>query len=240
MSVRMLLRRAAIGVTTTVLFASGVTVLTAPAAAAATTCRAYTVLAVRGTGESGTLGTRLPTTISAIQSRKGASKVLAVGVSYPASFNYLASMSTGRANLKSQINTYLNNCRSTRLILIGYSQGAHVVGDVAVGLSAAQRSRVAGIGLIGDPMFNPALRGGVTHNGSRGGMWGKRSSWPSGLYVTDVCNNGDKVCASYSLVDSLATGISGANHQNYTTTKYSPVSGRSGANAVGYNLGGRA
>lgn len=232
-------RRLAAGGTACALLAGGTMVVAAPAASAAVTCRAYTVIAVRGTNESGTIGTRLPTTISAISARKGSSKVLGVGVSYPASLNYLASMSTGRANLKSVITTYLNNCRSTRLMLIGYSQGAHIVGDVAVGLSSTQRSRVAGIGLIGDPMFNPKLSGSVTKNGSLGGMWGKRASWPSGLYVTDVCNNSDKVCASTDLPGSLA-GMAKPNHQNYTTTTYSPVAGRSGANAIGYNLGGRA
>ncbi len=98
---------------------------------------------------------------------------------------------------------------------------------------------MAGIGLIGDPMFNHSLSGSVSRNGTKAGMWGKRASWPSGLYVTNVCNTGDPVCASTGLVWSAAT-IGKAQHQKYTTLTYSPVAGKSGATAIGYNLGGRS
>ncbi len=116
------LRRTIATVGATVAIGSSLAVLTPAPAAQAATCKAYTVLAVRGTAETGTLGTRLPTTINAITARKGSSRVHSQGISYPANFNYLASMSSGRAALKSAITTYLNSCKSTRLFLIGYSQ----------------------------------------------------------------------------------------------------------------------
>ncbi|WP_370615509.1 cutinase family protein [Mumia qirimensis] len=234
-----IIRRALIGAATATVAASGIVVATAPAANAVT-CRAYTFIGVRGTadGVKASMGDRLPTALSAFRAKKGTANVTSDYVSYPASFDYLYSMGQGRTALKAKINSYVSGCPSTKIALFGYSQGAHVVGDVVVGLSSTQRARLQGIGLIGDPMFNPALRGKVSKNGStRGGVWGKRASWPTGVFVYNVCNTGDLICANDGT--NAVTSASVAPHQKYTTTTYSPVS-TSGAYAIGSHVATRS
>ncbi|MDN5794277.1 MAG: cutinase family protein [Intrasporangium sp.] len=220
--------------------------MTAPPAQAVT-CRAFTVIMVRGTddgGSKGTMGTQLPTALGAFAARKGWNKVTSEYVTYPATGDvryFLDSMPRGRAALKAKINTYIASCPSTKIALLGYSQGAHIVGDVVVGMSAGRRGHLQGVGLIGDPMMNPRLTGSVTGDRSRGGMFGQRASWPSGVFVYDVCNKGDRVCASHRLVDSLGyVGGAAKQHTGYTGSTYSPIGGFSGAWLIGYHVANRA
>ncbi|KAA1418205.1 cutinase family protein [Mumia zhuanghuii] len=234
------IHRAALGAVAATMAASGIVAANAPAANAVT-CRAYTVIGVRGTadGERTSMGTRLPTAVAAFRAKKGTANVTSDYVYYPAAIEYIISMRDGRNNLKAKINTYLASCSTTKIVLFGYSQGAHVVGDVVVGMTSAQRARLHGIGLIGDPMFNPALRGKVSKNSStRGGIMGRRASWPTGVFVYNVCNTGDQICANSGT--NVVAAAAGAPHQQYTTTTYSPVSGTSGAYAIGSHVATRS
>lgn len=53
--------------------------------------------------------------------------------------------------------TYLaGRCKSETYILAGYSQGADAIMAVYDRMSAAQKNRVLGVALFGDPNFNPA------------------------------------------------------------------------------------
>lgn len=237
-----LIRRTTVASTATAMAAIGAVALGA-APAQAVTCRAYTAIGVRGTsdGSRASMGTQLPSAVSTFKAYKGATKVTTDYVNYQASFNYLASMAEGRAVLRAKINTYTKSCPSTKIALFGYSQGAHVVGDVVVGLSSAQRSRLQGVGLIGDPMLNPSFASSKTANRSYGGMWGRRASWPSGVFVYNVCNRGDQICASYTRARSLAyLAAGGVQHLRYTTSTYSPISGSSGTWLIGYHVARRA
>lgn len=217
---------------------------TAMPSAEAATCRTYTLIGVRGTndGSQSSMGTTLPTAAAQFVARKGSSRVTTDYVSYPATTAYTSSMSAGRSALTSKLNSYSSACGSTKFVLFGYSQGAHVVGDVVVGLSSSMRAKVLAVGLLGDPMFNPGLSGSLTKDRNHGGMFGRRSSWPSGVRVYDICNTRDQVCASYSMAQSLAyLGNPLApprEHQGYTGTTYSPVSGHSAAWAIGDWAGG--
>lgn len=221
----------------------GAITVTAPQAEAVT-CKAYTTISVRGTndGTRTSSGTQLPTAVAAFKAQKGSTNVVSTYVNYQASFNYAASMADGRAALKATFNSYANACPRTKIALFGYSQGAHIVGDVVVGMSSTQRARLQGIGLIGDPMMNPTFASSKTADRSHGGMWGRRASWPSGVYVYNVCNRGDRVCASLNWVDSMAfltNGSRNAPHLKYTTSTYSPLSS-SGAWNIGYHVARRA
>ncbi len=218
-----------------------------PVAQAATTCRTYTAIGVRGTddGSKASMGTTLPTAVSRFTAVKGSSHVTSDYVSYPAQAiawgtTYVGSMKAGRAALNAKLASWSSRCPSTKFALFGYSQGAHVVGDVVVGLSSTMRKKVYGVGLIGDPMFNPTLSASVTKDSKHGGMFGRRSAWPSGVYVHDVCNRGDQICASISTAQSVGylTGIFGPpkEHGGYTGTTYSPVAGHSGAWVIGNSV----
>lgn len=241
-----LIRRTAIAGAATVLASVGMVAIGA-APAEAVTCRAYTAIGVRGTGDGlrYSMGTQLPTAVNAFKARKGSANVATDFVVYQASLNYPVSLAEGTVVLRSMIDNYLTTCPSTKVALFGYSQGAHVVGNAAAGLNAAQRSRIQGVGLIGDTVMNPRLPSSSTANPYLGGMFGQRPGWPSGLFVHSVCNWGDQVCASYGTAQSyayLATApIGGApHHLNYTTPTYSPTPGYSGAWLIGDHVARRA
>ena len=234
---------ASLVVVTPPLLAPGV----ATAAQAATTCRTYVAIGVRGTddGKQASMGTTLPTAVARFTAVKGSTHVTSDYVSYPAKAvawgtTYIGSMKAGRAALNAKLTSWSSKCPSTKFALFGYSQGAHVVGDVVVGLSSTMRKKVYGVGLIGDPMFNPTFSSSVTKDSKHGGMFGRRASWPSGVYVHDVCNKGDQVCASITEAQSVGylTGIFGSpkEHGGYTGTTYSPVSGHSGAWVIGNSV----
>lgn len=249
MSGSKLVRRVVVGAATAMLAATGLVAVTAPAANAA--CKAYTVIGVRGTddGTRNSMGDRLPTARDAFIKAKGTANVNWTYVSYAATAGgwtdtagkagYWNSLEEGKTALRSKITTTIKGCPGTKIALFGYSQGAHIVGDVVVGLSSTQRARLQGVGLIGDPMFNPKLSVAKTGDTTKGGMFGKRASWPSGVFVYDVCNKKDKVCASENLINSVI-GIGDPNHQKYTTTTYSPISGTSGAAAIGAHVASRS
>lgn len=55
-------------------------------------------------------------------------------IQYPATFeNYCASAGAGVKNGISQLTAYAQRCPNAKLVLTGYSQGGHVVGDILGG-----------------------------------------------------------------------------------------------------------
>jgi hypothetical protein len=86
---------------------------------------------------------------------------------------YHKSETTGIKNLTRGVGRFVAHCPGSHIVLAGYSQGAQVVGDTFLGhLTAAQRARVAGIAMLGDPDFN--RDSGVdrgSYNGKLNGIW---------------------------------------------------------------------
>lgn len=246
MKISGLVRRAVVGISVATFVSAGAVAASTTSASAAT-CRPYTAIAVRGTndGARSSSGTQLPTAVSAFAARKGSTYVTKDYVSYQATFNYAVSMSEGRAALRTKLSTYLSACPKTKVALFGYSQGAHIVGDVVVGLTSTQRARIHGVGLIGDPMLNPTFSSSKTADRTHGGMWGRRASWPTGVFVYNVCNKRDQVCASFSTAQSTAylagAAVGGAKeHLTYTSSTYSPIAGSSGAYLIGRHVADRS
>jgi len=61
-----------------------------------------------------------------------------VAVVYPATLtNYLSSESQGVAAMTKLIENYVADCPDSKIVLMGYSQGAHVTGDVLCGSSTS-------------------------------------------------------------------------------------------------------
>lgn len=55
-------------------------------------------------------------------------------VQYPATLKeYASSSSKGTAALTKQLTNYTEACPNSKVVLLGYSQGAHVIGDVMCG-----------------------------------------------------------------------------------------------------------
>lgn len=61
-----------------------------------------------------------------------------VAVDYPATLDdYLNSQAAGVSAMTTMIQQYVASCPSSKIVLLGYSQGAHVIGDVLCGNSEA-------------------------------------------------------------------------------------------------------
>jgi hypothetical protein len=140
-------------------------------------CPVMQIVAVRGSGETesdyGGYGrtvydvvTQIGSAVANTASQEINYRAIPVGYGgwnhYPA--NYRASVLDGVTKLTSAIQGFIAGpCgSSTYLYLVGYSQGAQVVGDTFQGkLSATQRQRVGGLALIADPRFKGSQTGGV-------------------------------------------------------------------------------
>src|SRR5262245_8743892 len=97
-----------------------------------------------------------------------AQTVSRASVSYPATLNnYNSSSLQGINALKTQLTNLVNSCPSTKVVLMGYSQGAHVVLDVLGGgqggslgtatapISTSIGSHVVAVATFGDPRHVP-------------------------------------------------------------------------------------
>jgi hypothetical protein len=97
------------------------------------------------------------------------------------------------AYLKQQIQT----CPGVSFLLCGYSQGAMVVGNVVQNLDPATANHVLGVGLMGDPEFNPTStvdRG--TFNKKLEGVLKARPEFDTVFQERTVsyCISGDPIC----------------------------------------------
>lgn len=60
-----------------------------------------------------------------------------VAVVYPATlYSYTTSQAAGARAMSQMVSSYTASCPDTKIVLMGYSQGAHVVGDTLVGASS--------------------------------------------------------------------------------------------------------
>jgi hypothetical protein len=84
----------------------------------------------------------------------------------------------------------------TWIVLVGYSQGAQVVGDVYQSLSRSARDRIAGVVLFGDPYFNghsQATFGGFDYHSN--GVLGTRPIFRTHLHrIRSYCFKRDYIC----------------------------------------------
>jgi acetylxylan esterase len=147
-------------------------------------------------------------------------------VVYPASLtNYASSVGKGDSAMASDIENAVSACPNEKLVLLGYSQGAQVVGDVLAGgggtslgdaetapVPSADASHIIAAIQFGDPRHQPNLSPidlgtdpgaqgifAVESNQSRAGFGTILRSW---------CDTGDPFCAG---------GLNLEAHLDYTT-----------------------
>jgi cutinase len=199
-------RRILTGVFAATLLAAGGTMIAATPATAAAPCTDVDVVVARGTGEPGRLGLIVGDPVySAIQRRLTGTTSTGHAVDYPASISPTSPAQGNRA-LVDHVTAQAQACPDQRFILVGYSQGANVVGN-ALGISsqgaavgspvvatipAAVQPRVAAVLVFGYPLRK--LGRGIT------GEYAART--------LDICANRDVVC------DPL--GASTLAHLSYT------------------------
>lgn len=216
---------------------------------ASSACRPWTFIGIPGTNQgkahnSGTTDTALygpqvATVKQQFVARKGSANVRTYNINYPARFGFLmtgysSSVKTGVSTTRTLISNVAKSCPSTRFVIAGYSQGAHVgtlvLGDIPVSASKVHRAAFMGNPLFRDGSTNSveAPAGSITRSGILNGGRNWQTRWNG--KVRDVCINNDLVCE--------AGTTSTAAHGAYNTTNYPGQSKRIPA-YLGYNwLGG--
>ncbi|OAX80315.1 hypothetical protein ACJ72_05355 [Emergomyces africanus] len=123
-------------------------------------CAAITVISARGTTEDPGEG-RLTTIASDLANAHENSERIALD--YPAYlFPYSVSLFRGIQALTGLLNTSVSSCPTTKVVLLGYSQGAHVIGNTLCGGAFAEQgidqrigNKVAAIIFMADPRHVP-------------------------------------------------------------------------------------
>jgi len=127
-----LIALAAAGVTAAGLavFAAGSPAGAVPAADGG--CAAVSIITARASTEAA--GEGITGALAQAIQQDSTQTVSRASVNYPATPNNYASSSLQGINaLKAQLTNLVNSCPDTKVVLLGYSQGAHVVGDVLGG-----------------------------------------------------------------------------------------------------------
>ncbi|GIJ60816.1 hypothetical protein Vau01_083320 [Virgisporangium aurantiacum] len=154
-------------------------------------CAAVTVIAARGTGEPAGTGFLLGQVSRQIDSRVDV-PVTVVGLDYPAAAEFVNSPRQGVAELNRLV-AASNGC----LVLLGYSQGAIVVGDALAGFSAANGAKVRAAVMFGDPRFNSVEPYNLGTFGTPSRGLNPRRAGELAAFndrIQDYCNGGDPVC----------------------------------------------
>ncbi|KAF2140016.1 carbohydrate esterase family 5 protein [Aplosporella prunicola CBS 121167] len=130
---------------------------------------------------------------------------------YPATFDYTESTAQGYEATISQLTTYASKCPESKVVLLGYSQGAHVTGDALAGggggdmgaetdpVSTEIGDHVAAVVWYGDPRHmtgEPYDQGTATAEG----LFPRTTAQLANLKtyadrIRSYCDLGDPVCA---------------------------------------------
>lgn len=202
--------------------AAGAVVLgsAAPAAAApapASGCAQVETIAVRGTGEAQGGGSVAGPLASALQSQL-VQTVQTFNLVYPASANYTSSVRQGVSALQSRLQSTSARCPNIRFVLIGYSQGAQVVGDTLAAGSVPAAGRIGAVTVFGDPTFNSAEPFDVgTFQRGRNGIFPRRTGALQAFSgsIASYCRVDDNICQR---------GASGSGHLRYAGDRQAAVS----------------
>ena len=98
-------------------------------------CPDIEVIFARGTHEPAGVGTVGQAFVDALRPQVGGRTVSAYGVTYPASYDFLAA-GDGAFDASARAASMASSCPDTRLVLGGYSQGAAVV-DILAGVPSS-------------------------------------------------------------------------------------------------------
>ncbi|MEV0396106.1 cutinase family protein [Polymorphospora rubra] len=214
------LRRAATAAQLAVVMAAAGTAIATPAHAVSSsaTCPRVIVIGVRGTDEAagsgggsydyatGGFGGRLNLTSTVVTGTPLTAR--RTGLKYPAKAIapiYPISQGQGTTNLKNLVTSLGTTCSSsTRFVLVGYSQGAHVIGDALASdsgnrIAATYRNRIAAVVFFGDPTYRvgePFNAGGGARNGTWPRAVGVLSEFNSRL--RSYCYANDRWCQNIS------------------------------------------
>jgi hypothetical protein len=175
--------------------------LTFAAQAPANACPDLEIIGARGTTERPGLGVVL-TPLAQRITREVPQTVRTTALDYPASFTYTSSVRQGVTRLAADMQRTARACADTRFVLMGYSQGADVVGDAIAGsgrgapaLSGDLVDRISSVLLFGDPAFTAGEPFNVT-DGNRSGIFprGRGELGAVADRTQSFCNRNDRFC----------------------------------------------
>jgi len=174
-------------------------------------CAQVHIIAARASGEDlgpgivGSLVTRV---------RNGSSQTVSTSsVEYPATLDdYANSSAAGTAALKTLLTNQANACPNQKIVLMGYSQGAHIIGDTLAGgggglllgdrtdpVPQAIAQRVTAVVQFGDPRFE-AFKSWNEGTSLRSGMFSRplTQTFPTFIRsrMKSWCDFNDLFCAS--------------------------------------------
>ena len=192
-------------------------------AAPTSPCATVHVIAARGstepagTGVIGSLVTDIQSGVSATVSMQA--------VNYPALlFPYDQSSTAGDTAVKQELTAEVQQCPSQRIVLVGYSQGAQIIGDAIAGgggvsglgpasapVSSSIASHVVAMIQYGDPRHMPNLsfdKGTAVNVTGLFPRLANQSLVPFAGIIQSYCDTGDPFCAG---------GNNLGAHLDYTT-----------------------
>ncbi|NGY64401.1 cutinase family protein [Lentzea sp. NEAU-D13] len=201
---------------TATLLTSGAVAAAAPAAAAP--CADIDVVSARGTFEPGTLGVIVGDPVfSSVQRKLTGRSTTSYAVNYPANLD-LMSATKGNIDVVNHVTAQARSCPNQRFVLVGYSQGANVIGN-AIGVSSAGAAVGAPIAATIPASIEPRVAAVVVF-GPPIGAQGRHITGTYQSRTKEYCVKTDPVCVngatdvlshlSYFLnADDAATFIAG-------------------------------
>lgn len=243
-------RAAAIGAAVAVAAGAGIATAVVPSSAeAASGCTAAHLIVARASTElpgDGIIGT----VAASIQATAGMS-TSQEAVNYPALLTpYAPSVAAGDSAIKNQLTNYVQRCPDSKIVLMGYSQGANIVGDVLggggsnfsidgiLGINTPEvppaaddvTSHVVAAIQMGDPRFLPGKSWDRGTNLVQTGLFPRnpnQSLQPFASRIRSYCDIGDPFCAAIGL-DVLAhldyTLLYGADATSFAVSQLHKVS----------------
>ncbi|WP_194827391.1 cutinase family protein [Nocardia sp. XZ_19_231] len=161
-------------------------------------CAEVRVVTVRGTFEPQS-GSLLLTPLGGRIAQESGRRATVTELEYPAS-TAPDSAVRGIENLTALLNETAAACPDQRLVLLGYSQGARVIGNslaARTALTDQAAARIDAIALFGSPLFNgaePYNRGSFDSALSGTGVLRVGALAEFADRLRDFCNVGDRVC----------------------------------------------
>lgn len=174
-------------------------VATAEPTANAGECAQLRVVTVRGTLEPQS-GSLLLTPLGKRIAQESGRTATVAELEYPASMNPDSSV-RGVENLTALLNDTAAACPDQQLVLLGYSQGARVIGNTLAdraSLTDRAAARIDAVALFGSPLHNGAE---PYNRGTADPALSGTGPLPTGALAEfadrlhDYCSSGDRVCA---------------------------------------------
>jgi len=119
--------------------------------AAAQPCPDVDVVFARGTGEPPGLGGTGQAFVDALRGLTAGKSLDVYAVNYPASGDFANSLAAGADDASAHVQSTVDNCPNTKVVLGGYSQGAAVVDTISGTMPPPVADHVAAVALFGNP-----------------------------------------------------------------------------------------